>query len=130
MKLMPLAAITIMFYFMSELRSFLNETPAIRTSMDIERFKTIVARQMYVALVQVVVFGTPGLLMGYAIFTNQISVLEFLYMMSVFSVGVVQGLWGRKIEKQVQTLPVPDPKLKEERDQIVYVWKHKPFPTW
>jgi hypothetical protein len=127
---LPLIGIGLGFYFRSELRRFLREVPAIRTTGDLERYKAVVARNMYAALVQILILGAPWVVFLYGAFiADVLSVIDTLYI-AVPSIGVfVMGQYINQEETRMKTIPVI-PELQAQRDAVVRSWGSKPTPDW
>lgn len=109
---------------------FVRNTPAISTWQHMESFKSMVAKQMYSALVQILLLIVPvpvfvaGVMMGAL---NTIECLYFILPPSLVVLGV--GLLYKKLEHRAQTLPVSD-EFSAEYQRVIEVWMKKPLPKW
>ncbi len=112
------------------LKSFMDETPRIDTNADLEKFKDVVRKQMYAALLQIVLMGLPILIFLYGAVTGLMRFGDILYVIFPDAVVIIVGKALRKIEKKAQSLPVSSPELEKARDKIVYCWEKKPLPDW
>ena len=114
----------------SQLRGFLVRTPAFATYQDIAEFEKIVARQMYAALVQIVLLVAPGVVFVVGLVRRVLSIADILYVVLPSFVILALGVAFKKVENKVRSIPVGDPILEERRDHIVKVWMTKPLPDW
>jgi len=114
----------------SQLKAFLERTPAFATYQDIVEFEKVVARQMYAALVQIVLLVAPGVVFVVGIIRHVLSVEDILFVVLPSFVILALGVAFKKVENQVRSIPVSDPILEERRDHIIRVWMTKPFPDW
>jgi hypothetical protein len=126
----PVIGLLVSLYFGVTLQRFITTTPEIRSRDELERFKQVVKTQMYAALAQGAILIIPTLLLFYGFLSRTLVMLDIVYLLipSLILLGV--AIYFKPIERQVQTLPVADPQLQQERDCVVDVWKHKPFPNW
>jgi len=126
----PGAALLSAFVFMSMLKRFMDETPSIDTNRDLDKFKEVVRKQMYAALLQIVLMGLPILIFLYGAVTGLMRFGDILYVIIPNTVVIIVGKALRKIEKKAQSLPVSSPELEKARNDIVYCWEKKPLPDW
>jgi len=115
---------------MSMLKRFMDETPRIDSNRDLEKFKDVVRKQMYAALLQIVLMGLPILIFLYGAVTGLMRFGDILYVIIPNAIVIVVGKVLRGIEKKAQSLPVSSPELEKARDDIVYCWEKKPLPDW
>jgi hypothetical protein len=106
----------------SQLRAFLQRTPAFTTYQNIVDFEKVVARQMYAALLQI------GLLVG--LVRGALDINDVLFVILPALVIGALGMAFKVLENTVRAIPADDPILEERRDHIVRVWNRKPFPDW
>jgi hypothetical protein len=128
--LLPAVAVVNAIVHGSQLKSFLERTPAFATYQDIVEFEKVVARQMYAALVQIALLVTPGVILVVGIIRGVLSAGDILYVVLPSFVILALGLAFKTLENKVRSIPVSDPILEERRDHIVKVWLTKPFPDW
>jgi len=128
--LLPAVAVLNAIIHGSQLRAFLERTPAFATYQDIVEFEKIVARQMYAALVQIALLVAPGVVFVVGLVRKVLSVEDILYVVLPSFVILGLGIAFKKVENQVRSIPVSDAILEERRDHIVRVWNNKPFPDW
>jgi len=128
--LLPAVAVLNALIHGSQLKAFLERTPAFATYQDIVEFEKIVARQMYAALVQIALLVAPGVVFVVGLVRKVLSVEDILYVVLPSFVILGLGIAFKKVENKVRSIPVSDPILEERRDHIVKVWNNKPFPDW
>jgi len=127
---LPCLAIVWYLYFAARLKQFLRDTPAIASTRDLDAFKVVVKGQMVAALVQLVLLNVPWILLIYGYVRTVLHGADALYLLVPNLVVFVLGKQGKKIEGQAQNLKVADEQLQKERDRVVHIWLHKPFPNW
>jgi len=114
----------------SQLKQFLERTPAFTTYQDIVEFEKIVARQMYAALVQIGLLVAPGVIFVVGLVRGVLTVNDILFVVLPSVWILALGVAFKKVENKVRSRPVSDAILEERRDHIVKVWNTKPFPDW
>jgi hypothetical protein len=112
------------------LSQFVRDTPAIRTYQDLLDFERMVARQMYAALMQILLLALPGLLFAVGLIRKILGPGDFLYILAPAGIIMVMGIAFKGIEKRAQAIPAEDPVLEERRQHIIKTWISKPFPDW
>ncbi len=115
---------------MTELKKFMAKTPRIETEQELEHFKKIVKHQMYAALLQIVLLGTPVFIFSYGIQKGILGFGDILYVIVPNSIVIALGLFLRKLEKKGQSISASNPELRSEVDSVVYFWKKKALPNW
>ena len=128
--LLPAVAVLNALIHGSQLKAFLERTPAFATYQDIVEFEKVVARQMYAALIQIALLVAPGIVLVVGIVRGVLSIEDILYVVLPSFVILALGLAFKQVENKVRSIPVSDPILEERRDHIVKVWNAKPFPDW
>ena len=130
MLLLPAIAAVNAVVHGSQLKAFLQRTPAFDTYQNIVEFEKVVARQMYAALVQIALLVAPGIVFVVGLVRGVLAIGDLIYVV-LPSFGILAlGLAFKTIEHQVSSIPVPAPILADRRDHIVKVWNTKPFPDW
>jgi hypothetical protein len=127
---LPALAVVNAIWFGTELKNFLASTPSLASSHDLERFKTVVAHQMYAALVQIVLLATPPIVFFIGVFRKILSPSDILYIIGPSAVILIVAAMYRGQEKRAKTIPTSDPELEQQRDAIVHTWLRKPLPDW
>lgn len=128
--LLPAVAVLNALIHGTQLKAFLERTPAFATYQDIVEFEKVVARQMYAALIQIALLVAPGIVLVVGIVRGVLSIEDILYVVLPSFVILALGLAFKQVENKVRSIPVSDPILEERRDHIVKVWNAKPFPDW
>ena len=130
MLVLPAIACVNSFVHSSQLKAFLERTPAFETYQTIVDFEQVVSRQMYAALLQIGLLVSPGVIFMIGLIMGTLTVEDVIYVMLPSMVVLALGLAFKKLENRVKSIPVSDPILAERRDHIVTVWDSKPFPDW
>jgi hypothetical protein len=114
----------------SQLRAFLQRTPAFTTYQNIVDFEKVVARQMYAALLQIGLLVSPGIVFVIGLVRGALDINDVLFVILPALVIGALGMAFKVLENTVRAIPADDPILEERRDHIVRVWNRKPFPDW
>jgi hypothetical protein len=130
MLLLPAAGAFNAFFFGSELKRFAEEVRTIASTSDIERFKAVVARQMYAALAQIVILAAPTVVFFVGIVRKVLGPGDILFIIIPSAIILLIAQHYKKIESAARELPVTDDMLRQQRDEIVNTWLKKPFPDW
>lgn len=111
----------------ASLRTFLSRTPAMATHQDLDGYKVLVRKQMYQALLQIVLLvGALGVgVVGLA--TRQLSLFPVLAVNGGINVG---GLAGKRLEERARSVPVRDPSLSDEYRRVSASWLTRPLPDF
>ncbi len=127
---LPAVAVLNALWFGSELKNFVTSTPRLESSHDLERFKVVVAHQMYAALAQIVFLAAPPLIYFVGLFRGVLRPSDILYVIVPSAIIIVVAAMYRGGEKRAKTIPTTDPELLKQRDAIVHTWLRKPLPDW
>jgi hypothetical protein len=130
MVLLPTAGVVNAVIHGRLLGQFVRETPAFRTYQDIVNFEVMVARQMYAALMQILLLVLPGLLFAVGLLRKILGPADFVYILAPSVVIFVLGKIFKNLEARAQSIPAEDPVLEERRQHIIETWIKKPFPDW
>jgi hypothetical protein len=114
----------------SQLRAFLQRTPAFTTYQDIVEFEKVVARQMYAALLQIGLLASPVILLVIGLVRKVLAANDILFVILPAVAIAALGMAFKHLENKVRAIPAEDPILEERREHIVRVWNSKPFPDW
>ena len=126
----PIVVIIMQLAVMRSHREFLAAIPELRSAQDMYAFKRLAATNMYLALVVIVL---EVLLWGVWIVGVATRNLPLISIVLTFIPSVallVIALQAKQLEQRIQTMPAADPALAAERDRVVDVWLHRPFPNW
>ena len=127
----PAIGLILCLYFGSLLKRFLTNTPEIKSAQDMERFKQLVKGQMFAALAQIAVLSIPILVFVYGLWIKVLKPnTDILYMLVPSLVVLGAGMALKSVERNVQNVPTATDELTKERDRIVDIWLHQPFPNW
>jgi hypothetical protein len=116
--------------FGSELRRFASEVTTISSTAHMERFKQVVARQMYAALAQIGFLGAPVVVFFAGVVRKVMGPGDVLLIIIPSAIILLLAQAYKKVETAVRELPVADEQLRRQRDHIVDTWMKKPFPDW
>lgn len=109
---------------------FLKHTPAINNSADLDSFKKLVSKQMYMALIFIVFTGISMVFYMFFLFTGFFSGLQKIFFLIQYIIIFIFGKMFKEDDNRVHSITVNDEQLKNEKDRIVKIWKTKPFPAW
>ena len=130
MLVLPALAVVNAVWFGTELKNFVATTPRLESSHDLERFKAVVAHQMYAALLQIGFLATPPTVFFVGIFRGVLSPSDILYIIGPSAVILVVAAVYRGQEKRAKSIPTADAEIASQRDAIVHTWLRKPLPDW
>lgn len=102
----------------------------ISTMMELTRFKRMVRKQMYGALLQMVLLGAMGTLAFVGILIGSINTIQFLVVLAMNGIIVYAGNQGKSIENRARDLPVDDLDLRTNYVDICRTWRLKAFPDF
>ena len=111
----------------NDVSKFLAAHPRLDSSADLDAFKELARRNMYLALVQIAVLGA-GILIGLIYLTRE-GCTGLLVLLLANGALLAVGLRGRKLEKQVQAIPTAD-ELVAEYKQVCQSWMKKALPDF
>ena len=130
MVALPAAALVNAAWCSAALAAFAREIRTLASTADLERFKRVVAHQMYAALIQIALLGAPPILFAIGVFSHALGFADVVYILVPAAVIIVVGLAAKRLETRVRTIPTPDDELRRQRDAIVATWVKKPLPDW
>ena len=112
------------------LREFLDRTPVLASSMDLENFKAVAGGQMWAALAQAfLLLIAPGCFV-WGLATNNLTPGDFVWILLPSVVVILIARSFRSIELRAWSIPTADEEMAAERDRIVRVWRTRPLPDW
>ena len=112
------------------MRSFLSQETSIRTDQSLRSFKSMVRKQMYQAILQIIILGTMCVLGILGIINGRLNFTGFVIFLLLNVINIFAGKWGKNIEKQTRSLKVEDQKFLDEYKMICRTWIRKPFPDF
>ena len=130
MLLFPALAIVNAWWFGRELNTFLDATPAIASTADIERLKAVVKRQMFAALVQIPLLAAGPAIYFLGLLRQVLRPADVVFVIVPSAAVLALSLATRRVEAATRSRHTPDDELRRQRDAIVDTWLKKPFPDW
>jgi hypothetical protein len=130
MLLFPALAIVNAWWFSRELKSFLDATPTMASTADIERMKAVVARQMIAALVQIPLLAASPIVYAIGLLRHVLRPADVVFIIVPSAAVIAFSLAAKRLEAAARTLDAPDDELRRQRDAIVRTWLRRPFPDW
>lgn len=124
------AAVVNVLVFGIELKRFTEKTSSLASTRDVERFKVVVAHQMYGALAQILLLVTPPILYVVGLFKGPLTHRDLLFVVVPSIVVVAIAVSYRSWERRAKSIEAADAQLEAQRDAIVETWLTKPFPDW
>ncbi|MEE4271633.1 MAG: hypothetical protein V2I67_08165 [Thermoanaerobaculales bacterium] len=124
------AAVVNALWFGTELKRFTASTPVLASTHDLERFKAVVAHQMYAALGQIVLLAAPTILYFVGLFRGALAPPDLLFVVGPSAVILLIAASYRGWEVKARAIETADDELAAERDAVVATWIKKPFPDW
>ncbi len=118
------------FIGLSALKKFLAGNPGIDSLSNLENLKGMVRKQMYQALMAIVLFGGMGVLGCIGIITGGLNSTQFVLFLVLNGIVWAAGKSSKPIEKRAQNLSVSDPNLSDEYRSVCRTWMRKPFPDF
>lgn len=128
--ILPAVAILNSWFFGSELQRFTRAVRTISSTAEIEQFKAVVARQMYGALVQIVLLAVPPIVFFVGIVRGVLGPGDLVFVIVPSLVVIAVAVVYKRVEKEAQSIPVADDELRRQRDMIIHTWLKKPLPDW
>lgn len=107
------------------LRQFLARHPRLADRAGLDTFKQVVRRQMYQALLQLVLLGAANLAGLYGLVTGRINLLVII---AANVVIFTLAKHFKKNEEEARSLEVDDPSLSGEYETVCDNWLKKALP--
>ena len=126
----PALALLNAWWFGSELKRFVEATPAIASTNDMERMKAVVARQMYAALAQILLLGAGPVAFFVGLARGVLGPKDVLFIIIPSAAVIVAASFYKRVETAARNIQATDDELKRQRDAVVSTWLKKPFPDW
>lgn len=112
------------------LKKFMEVHKRISTVMELTRFKRMVRKQMFQALLQMVLLGAMGTLSFVGILIGSIDTIQFLVVLAMNGIIIYTGNQGKSIENRARDLPVDDLELRTQYGNICRTWRLKALPDF
>jgi hypothetical protein len=113
---------------LAQLRSFLGGTPGIADAACLERFKSLVRLQMYYALAGIVLL-VSGAVAG-AVMILSGGLRDLLVVLAVNAIVLGLGVYHKKVETRVRSLPAGSDELTHEYRRVCTSWVKKALPDF
>ena len=127
---LPGLALANIWWFGRELRRFVDSTPVLASTADIERMKAVVARQMYAALAQILLLAAAPAVFLIGLVTGSLRPTDVLWVILPAAAVIVFSLGFKRTETEARSIEAADDELARQRDAIVETWLKKPLPDW
>ncbi len=112
------------------LKEFLDKTPELASSLDLENFKKVVGRQMRAALGQAVLLLIAPVCFFWGLMIHSLTPGDFVWILLPSVVVILVARSFRSLELKAWAIPAANDYLIGERDRVVKVWRTKPLPDW
>jgi hypothetical protein len=109
------------------IKKFLDLTPAIATVSDLENFKQVVRKNMYLALVQIAVLGAGCLVGMYGLFIGSIDLVTVIILNAII---YIFARFLKKLEVASRSLTVTDQLLENEYKTVGNIWLKNALPNF
>ena len=106
---------------------FLEGAPALRSTTDLERFKSLVRMEMHLALVMIVLLVT-GLATGLVLIKRH-GIAALLPVLLVNAIVLGLGLFHKGVEEKARNLRASEG-LDEEYRRVCHTWTKKALPDF
>ncbi|MCD4751384.1 MAG: hypothetical protein K8R59_18610, partial [Thermoanaerobaculales bacterium] len=94
------------------LKNFLDRTPSLSTTLDLDRFKAVAARQMIAALMQGALLILAPICFIWGLFTGTLNPGDFVWVLLPAVIVILVATSYRKLEKQAWSLPTQTDELR------------------
>jgi hypothetical protein len=111
-------------------RKFLETHAVIGGYGDLSDFKSMVRKQMYQALIQILLLGGMTVISVIGILTDELTFTQFVMVLVLDGIVWFAGKKGKTVEQRAQGLGVQDPELREEYKSVCRTWVIRPFPDF
>lgn len=128
--LFPALALLNAWWFGKELKAFVDSTPVVSSTNDLERMKAVVGRQMRAALVQIVLLLAGPAVFFVGMLRGVLHPTDVMFIILPSAAVIVLATVYKRVEGRARGIPVADEELRRQRDAIVHTWLKKPLPDW
>ncbi len=115
---------------LNAMNKFLSQNKSFNTYQDLEQFKSMVRKQMYQALVQIVFLGGMAILGIVGFLIGKMNTFEFLMFLIFNGINVGAGKYGKETERRIRTLSIENLNIRAEYNSICKTWGRKAFPSF
>jgi hypothetical protein len=113
-----------------DLLSLLKEIGALESPTDLDHFKRVVKRQMYAALMTIVLAGCAAIALTVGFIQGSVEWTHTYPILALAGVYIVTGIWTKSVEARAKQIPTGNDEIQIERDRVVKVWMSRAFPDW
>jgi len=111
----------------AQVTGFLGDTPSIRSTTDLERFKALARLEMHLALAMIVLLVT-GLVTGLVLIRQHgVAVLFLVLLVNAAVIGL--GLFHKGVEDKARNLRTAEG-LEQEYRRVCQTWTKKALPDF
>jgi hypothetical protein len=112
------------------LQAYVRQTKRINDIAALALFQATVARQMYAALVQLVLLVAPIILYFIGIPTEILRFADIAFVMIPGGILIALGYHFKKVEVEACRIPAVGEDLDEQRLAVIKTWRTRPLPNW
>lgn len=112
------------------LQAYVRQTKRINDITALGQFQKVVARQMYGALVQLVLLIAPTFLYFIGIPTQILRFSDIILVIIPGAFLVVLGYLFKKVEAKACRIPAVGEDLDKQRLAVIKTWRTRPLPNW
>jgi len=112
------------------LKQFLDTTPKLASSLDLENYKKVAGRQMWAALAQAGLLLIAPACFFWGLMIHSLTPADFIWILLPSVVVILVARSFRSLEQRAWSIPAANEYLTTERDRVVKVWRTKAFPDW
>lgn len=121
-------AVAVSLWSRAQVHAFLAETRSISSSADLERFKELARRQMYLALSMIVLL-VAGMIVG-LVLVKRYGLTALFAVILVNGVVFGLGMLHKKGEERARNLPTGSETLATEYRRVGETWVQKATPDF
>jgi hypothetical protein len=130
MVLLPALGTVNAIYHGRLLQHYVRQTKRIRDLDGLAQFQKTVARQMYAALVQLVLFLVPMILYFIGIPSEILRLGDIVFVFVPGGILIALGYHFKKVESEACRIPALGEELDKQRLAVIKTWKTRPLPNW
>ena len=125
-----LAALLASFAEALDVIEFLRQNQAIQEMGHLRQFKSMVRRQMYLSLGQLLLLWGAFFTGLYAVLTGQLGGRTMLILVLTVAALYLATRWVRTLREQARSLPAADKGLEGLYQAVGHVWQEKHLPDF
>ena len=112
------------------LKHFLDTTPELASSLDLENLKRFAGRQRWAALAQGVLLLIAPACFLWGLMIDSLTPGDFVWILLPSVIVILVARSFRTLELKAWAIPAANQHLTSERDRVVKVWRTKALPDW